>query len=139
MGRRPARCYRYQKNKPYPKSRFNRGVPDPKITVPKDLINNAIKKGLSNAHDIAESSNTSTSQTFLTLIETFQYGVQSDLFIIGIFIYFFAKELEFQQSSDTPSHISRLFTQPILTALINLNPIVMQPVLSSIENCMSNS
>ena len=31
MGRRPAKCYRYQKNKPYPKSRFNRGVPDPKI------------------------------------------------------------------------------------------------------------
>jgi large subunit ribosomal protein L10e len=28
---RPARCYRYQKNKPYPKSRFNRGVPDPKL------------------------------------------------------------------------------------------------------------
>jgi len=27
MGRRPARCYRYCKNKPYPKSRFNRGVP----------------------------------------------------------------------------------------------------------------
>ena len=24
MGRRPARCYRYCKNKPYPKSRFNR-------------------------------------------------------------------------------------------------------------------
>jgi large subunit ribosomal protein L10e len=31
MGRRPARCFRYQKNKPYPKSRFNRGVPDPKL------------------------------------------------------------------------------------------------------------
>jgi len=31
MGRRPARCYRYCKNKPYPKSRFCRGVPDPKI------------------------------------------------------------------------------------------------------------
>ena len=31
MGRRPARCYRYCKNKPYPKSRFNRGVPDPRI------------------------------------------------------------------------------------------------------------
>ena len=31
MGRRPARCYRFQKNKPFPKSRFNRGVPDPKI------------------------------------------------------------------------------------------------------------
>uniref|UniRef100_H3A915 Ribosomal protein L10 n=1 Tax=Latimeria chalumnae TaxID=7897 RepID=H3A915_LATCH len=28
MGRRPARCYRYCKNKPYPKSRFCRGVPD---------------------------------------------------------------------------------------------------------------
>ena len=27
MGRRPFKCYRYQKNKPYPKSRFNRGVP----------------------------------------------------------------------------------------------------------------
>lgn len=27
MGRRPARCYRYQKNKAYPKSRFCRGVP----------------------------------------------------------------------------------------------------------------
>ncbi|GFU29219.1 hypothetical protein NPIL_532701, partial [Nephila pilipes] len=27
MGRRPARCYRYCKNKPYPKSRFCRGVP----------------------------------------------------------------------------------------------------------------
>ncbi|KAL0207616.1 hypothetical protein P9112_012244 [Eukaryota sp. TZLM1-RC] len=31
MGRRPARCYRYCKNKPYPKSRFCRGVPDPRI------------------------------------------------------------------------------------------------------------
>ncbi len=27
MGRRPARCYRVIKNKPYPKSRFCRGVP----------------------------------------------------------------------------------------------------------------
>jgi len=25
------RCYRYCKNKPYPKSRYNRGVPDPKV------------------------------------------------------------------------------------------------------------
>ncbi|KAL4872330.1 hypothetical protein BDV12DRAFT_193423 [Aspergillus spectabilis] len=33
MARRPARCYRYCKNKPYPKSRFNRGVPDPKIRM----------------------------------------------------------------------------------------------------------
>ena len=33
MPRRPSRCYRYQKNKPYPKSRFNRGVPDPKIRM----------------------------------------------------------------------------------------------------------
>ena len=32
MGRRPARCYRYCKNKPYPKSRYNRGVPDPKVS-----------------------------------------------------------------------------------------------------------
>ena len=33
MGRRPARCYRYCKNKPYPKSRFCRGVPDSKIKI----------------------------------------------------------------------------------------------------------
>eukprot|EP00051_Salpingoeca_urceolata_P026130 m.476188 g.476188 ORF g.476188 m.476188 type:complete len:218 (-) comp20463_c0_seq1:98-751(-) len=33
MGRRPARCYRYCKNKPYPKSRFNRGVPDSKVRI----------------------------------------------------------------------------------------------------------
>jgi len=33
MGRRPARCYRYQKGKPYPKSRYNRGVPDAKIRI----------------------------------------------------------------------------------------------------------
>jgi len=33
MGRRPARCYRYCKNKPYPRSRFCRGVPDPKIQI----------------------------------------------------------------------------------------------------------
>lgn len=33
MGRRPAKCYRYQKNKPYIKSRFCRGVPDPKIRI----------------------------------------------------------------------------------------------------------
>mmetsp|Transcript_17210 Transcript_17210/g.58860 ORF Transcript_17210/g.58860 Transcript_17210/m.58860 type:complete len:231 (+) Transcript_17210:53-745(+) len=33
MGRRPARCYRVIKNKPYPKSRFCRGVPDPKIRI----------------------------------------------------------------------------------------------------------
>merc|ERR1712130_830862 len=32
-GRRPAKCYRYCKNKPYPKSRFNRGAPDPKIRI----------------------------------------------------------------------------------------------------------
>lgn len=31
MGRRPARCYRFCKNKPYPKSRYCRGVPDAKI------------------------------------------------------------------------------------------------------------
>ncbi|OJJ03013.1 hypothetical protein ASPVEDRAFT_194420 [Aspergillus versicolor CBS 583.65] len=31
MARRPARCYRHCKNKPYPKSRFNRSVPDSKI------------------------------------------------------------------------------------------------------------
>ena len=31
MGRRPAKCYRVIKNKPFPKSRFNRGVPDAKI------------------------------------------------------------------------------------------------------------
>ena len=33
MARRPSRCYRYQKNKPYPKSRFNRGVPDSKLVI----------------------------------------------------------------------------------------------------------
>merc|ERR1711991_1098903 len=33
MGRRPARCSRYCKNKPFPKSRYNRGVPDPKIRI----------------------------------------------------------------------------------------------------------
>eukprot|EP00477_Mikrocytos_mackini_P000109 GAHX01000114.1.p2 GENE.GAHX01000114.1~~GAHX01000114.1.p2 ORF type:complete len:223 (-),score=38.84 GAHX01000114.1:921-1589(-) len=33
MGRRPHQCYRYQKNKPYPKSRFNRSVPDPKTRI----------------------------------------------------------------------------------------------------------
>lgn len=33
MGRRPARCYRYCKNKPYIKSRFLRGVPEPKIAI----------------------------------------------------------------------------------------------------------
>jgi len=32
MGRRPARCYRYL-SRPFPKSRFNRGVPDPKIRI----------------------------------------------------------------------------------------------------------
>jgi large subunit ribosomal protein L10e len=31
MGRRPARCYRIIAGKPFPKSRYNRGVPDPKI------------------------------------------------------------------------------------------------------------
>merc|ERR1712227_215403 len=33
MARRPARCYRYCKNKPYPKSRYNRAVPDAKIRI----------------------------------------------------------------------------------------------------------
>merc|ERR1711935_969061 len=32
-GRRPARCYRYQKNKPYTKSRYCRGVPESKIKI----------------------------------------------------------------------------------------------------------
>jgi large subunit ribosomal protein L10e len=33
MGRRPARCYRYIRGKPYLKSRYCRGVPDPKIRI----------------------------------------------------------------------------------------------------------
>ena len=33
MGRRPARCYRVCGSKPYPKSRYCRGVPDPKIRI----------------------------------------------------------------------------------------------------------
>eukprot|EP01100_Stratorugosa_tubuloviscum_P005326 TRINITY_DN2394_c0_g1_i1.p1 TRINITY_DN2394_c0_g1~~TRINITY_DN2394_c0_g1_i1.p1 ORF type:complete len:209 (+),score=103.72 TRINITY_DN2394_c0_g1_i1:123-749(+) len=33
MGRRPGRCYRYCNGKPYPKSRFCRGVPDSKIRI----------------------------------------------------------------------------------------------------------
>ncbi|OIR57420.1 MAG: 60S ribosomal protein L10 [Amphiamblys sp. WSBS2006] len=33
MARRPARCFRYCKNKPYPKSRFCRSVPDSKIRI----------------------------------------------------------------------------------------------------------
>ncbi|EAR92252.1 60S ribosomal protein L10 (macronuclear) [Tetrahymena thermophila SB210] len=33
MGRRPARCYRQPKGKPYPKSRYNRGVPDARIRI----------------------------------------------------------------------------------------------------------
>ncbi|GAV27078.1 hypothetical protein PICMEDRAFT_29088 [Pichia membranifaciens NRRL Y-2026] len=33
MARRPARCYRYCKNKPFPKSRYNRGVPESKIRI----------------------------------------------------------------------------------------------------------
>eukprot|EP01104_Vermistella_antarctica_P005951 TRINITY_DN16696_c0_g1_i1.p1 TRINITY_DN16696_c0_g1~~TRINITY_DN16696_c0_g1_i1.p1 ORF type:complete len:227 (-),score=46.29 TRINITY_DN16696_c0_g1_i1:102-758(-) len=33
MGRRPARCYRVTKNKPYIKSRYCRGVPDAKIRI----------------------------------------------------------------------------------------------------------
>jgi len=33
MARRPARCYRYCKNKPYIKSRFCRGVPESKLQI----------------------------------------------------------------------------------------------------------
>jgi len=33
MGRRPAACYRYFWSKPYIKSRYCRGVPDPKIQI----------------------------------------------------------------------------------------------------------
>lgn len=33
MGRRPARCYRYCKGKAFPKSRYNRGVPDSHIRM----------------------------------------------------------------------------------------------------------
>lgn len=33
MGRRPAKCYRYQGGKPYIKSRYCRGVPDAKIKI----------------------------------------------------------------------------------------------------------
>nr|QWE91243.1 60S ribosomal protein L10 [Suigetsumonas clinomigrationis] len=33
MGRRPARCYRYQNKKPFIKSRYCRGVPDAKLKI----------------------------------------------------------------------------------------------------------
>ena len=42
MGRRPAKCYRYCKDKPYIKSRYCRGVPDAKIRI-FDVGNKAAK------------------------------------------------------------------------------------------------
>ena len=33
MGRRPGRCYRFVRGHPYPKSRYCRGVPDPRIKI----------------------------------------------------------------------------------------------------------
>ena len=33
MGRRPFRCYRTTRGKPFPKSRYNRAVPDPKLRL----------------------------------------------------------------------------------------------------------
>ena len=33
MGRRPARCYRFWGGKPFPKSRYNRGVPESNIRI----------------------------------------------------------------------------------------------------------
>lgn len=33
MARRPGRCYRYLSKKAYPKSRYNRGVPDSKLAI----------------------------------------------------------------------------------------------------------
>jgi len=33
MGRRPGKCYRYCKGKAFPKSRYNRAVPDPKLRI----------------------------------------------------------------------------------------------------------
>ena len=33
MGRRPGKCYRYINGKAFPKSRYNRAVPDPKIRI----------------------------------------------------------------------------------------------------------
>ena len=33
MGRRPAKCYRYCKNRPYIRSRYCRGVPEAKIKI----------------------------------------------------------------------------------------------------------
>ena len=33
MGRRPARCYRYQSGKAYPKSKYCPGAPEPKIRL----------------------------------------------------------------------------------------------------------
>ena len=46
MGRRPARCYRYIGNKPYPKSRFCRGVPDPRIQRYETGVRSAKSKDL---------------------------------------------------------------------------------------------
>ena len=33
MGRRPGRCYRFVRGHPYPKSKYCRGVPDPRIRI----------------------------------------------------------------------------------------------------------
>ena len=33
MGRRPGKCYRYCQGKAFPKSRYNRAVPDPKLRI----------------------------------------------------------------------------------------------------------
>ena len=70
--RTPTRCYCYCKNKPYPKSRYNRSLPDPKVSFPPlplpplPLTNNHPPRSRSltwaiNAHPSTISGSTATS------------------------------------------------------------------------------
>jgi len=105
------------------------GIPNATLTVPKTIINEAIKKGLATCNEISRLAGPKNPFEDVQFIFT---PVTSDLYVIGIFNYFFQKEVELENKIDASSIIARLFTEPILDAILDINPKVMKPAYNAL-------
>lgn len=101
--------------------------PHANIIIPKEMIRDAVARGLRINDEIAKKLNHHlTNNICLKLRELCNINNIPDLSIMGVFIWYYTKCHELQQQMDMACS-SSIFTHSIFTEIINLNPTVMKP------------
>lgn len=99
------------------------------ITVPKEIINKAIGKGISECEELAINVGADFGFEIFDLIKKDFEFLTHDLTIMGIFIYIFQNEehlyRDIQRIGGGIVNV-RLVTYPIISAILDINPKVMQ-------------